>query len=42
MAKEYAIGNGERPTGQVTKFVSGDDLEDDFMTEDSSKKYKVF
>ncbi|OMO95931.1 Zinc finger, CCHC-type [Corchorus capsularis] len=27
-----SIGNGERPTGQVTKFVSGDDLEDDFMT----------
>ncbi|XP_022738264.1 uncharacterized protein LOC111291001 isoform X2 [Durio zibethinus] len=26
--------SGERPTGQVTKFISGDDLEDDFMTQD--------
>lgn len=24
----------ERSRGQVTKFVSGDDMEDDFMTED--------
>ncbi|KAG4397905.1 hypothetical protein GLYMA_10G235200v4 [Glycine max] len=24
----------ERPMGQVTKFVSGDDIEDDFMTDD--------
>lgn len=24
----------ERPRGQVTKFVSGDDMEDDFMTDD--------
>ncbi|TKY51302.1 hypothetical protein E2542_SST22812 [Spatholobus suberectus] len=24
----------ERPSGQVTKFVSGDDIEDDFMTDD--------
>ncbi|KAK7391374.1 hypothetical protein VNO78_19790 [Psophocarpus tetragonolobus] len=24
----------ERPSGQVTKFVSGDDMEDDFMTDD--------
>ncbi|XP_007038698.2 PREDICTED: uncharacterized protein LOC18605568 isoform X2 [Theobroma cacao] len=26
--------HGERPTGQVTKFISGDDLEDDFVTAD--------
>ena len=25
----------ERPSGQVTKFVSGDDIEDDFMTDDT-------
>lgn len=26
------------PQGQVTKFVSGDDLEDDFLTEDKDKE----
>jgi len=24
----------ERPRGQVTKFISGDDIEDDFMKDD--------
>lgn len=28
-----AIGREVRPTGRVTKFVSGDELDDDFMTE---------
>lgn len=27
--------NGERPRGKVTKFVSGDDLEDDFFNDDT-------
>lgn len=26
----------DRPTGQVTKLTSGDDLDDDFMAEDSN------
>lgn len=30
----YSISD-ERPRGQVTKFISGDDLEDDFMAEDT-------
>lgn len=36
-------GNEGRPKGQVTKFVSGDELDDDFMvkaTPTSSKKKK--
>ncbi|XVF50827.1 hypothetical protein PTKIN_Ptkin04bG0134700 [Pterospermum kingtungense] len=31
-----SVESGERPVGQVTKFISGDDLEDDFMTQDST------
>ncbi|XP_061369523.1 uncharacterized protein LOC133312368 [Gastrolobium bilobum] len=31
---DRSIRNEERPRGQVTKFISGDDSEDDFMTED--------
>lgn len=30
------IRNQERPSGQVTRFVSGDDIEDDFITDDIS------
>lgn len=30
------MSGGERPTGQVTKFTSGDDLLDDFLTEDAN------
>ena len=30
-----AFVNGERPRGKVTKFVSGDDLEDDFFNDDT-------
>lgn len=35
-----AIGNEERPRGKVTKFVSGDDLEDDFSTDDTHSANK--
>ncbi|XP_038993329.1 uncharacterized protein LOC120117057 [Hibiscus syriacus] len=31
-----SIGSFERPRGQVTKFISGDDLEDDFATQQST------
>lgn len=37
MVDKYSLlgmRNEERPMGQVTKFVSGDDIEDDFMTDD--------
>jgi hypothetical protein len=30
-----AIVDDERPRGKVTKFLSGDDLEDDFLTDDT-------
>lgn len=43
-AYKEATGNEGRPTGRVTKFVSGDELEDDFMVKDtptSSKKKKA-
>ncbi|CAK7337288.1 unnamed protein product [Dovyalis caffra] len=30
-----AIGREVRPTGRVTKFISGDELDDDFMTENT-------
>ncbi|KAB2001207.1 hypothetical protein ERO13_D12G258500v2 [Gossypium hirsutum] len=30
-----SFGTGERPTGKVTKFSSGDDLEDDFIIQES-------
>lgn len=29
--------SGYRPVGKVTKFISGDDLDDDFMTKDSAE-----
>lgn len=31
-----AFEQGERPTPKLTKFVSGDELDDDFMTENSN------
>lgn len=35
-----AIGSEDRPRNQVTKLVSGDDLEDDFMDDDFSNADK--
>ncbi|KAL9412260.1 hypothetical protein AB3S75_045810 [Citrus x aurantiifolia] len=35
-SSKQAMSGGERPTGQVTKFTSGDDLLDDFLTEDAN------
>ena len=35
--KWLATAIQEQPRSQVTKLVSGDDLEDDFMLEDDSK-----
>lgn len=32
-----AVESGYRPVGKVTKFISGDDLDDDFMTKDSAE-----
>jgi len=34
-AGNTSIVDDERPRGKVTKFVSGDDLEDDFLTDDT-------
>lgn len=34
------FGKEERPAGKVTRFVSGDELDDDFMTENIHSRKK--
>lgn len=37
-----AVEDENRPRPQVTRFISGDDLEDDFLMDDTSdKKHKL-